>query len=222
MSWLNLVPVSSDAYVYQAALYCEDCGRALVERAREAGTEDDGDSGTFPQGPYPYGGGEADSAHFCDSGRGCLSAVEVAGHKVGCPLNNPLTSEGAEAVVQSVRRDLVSSKKFDRMLGRLLARVWGDYLQGGVGRVLLPGRLPGLEKLVGRRYALDRVVLADSRHLYLLGQVPTSREVRLLRAGVDDEGEFDSLEDVAVPPDAVVGYGAEKLLMQAVEDGAWD
>ena len=221
-SWLALVPVSSEAYVYQAALLCKDCGRALAEELRGAETEDDGDSGSFPQGPYPDGGGEADSAHFCDSGRGCLGAVEVAGHRVGCPLGNPLTSEGADAVVQSVRRDLVSGKKFDHLMGRLLAHVWGDYLRGDVGRVLLPAKLPGLEKLVGRRYALDRVVLADASHLYLLGQDPTSREVRLLRTEVDDEGEFTSLEDVAVPPDAVEGYSVEKLLMQAVEDGAWD
>ena len=221
-SWLALVPVSDSAYAYQAALYCEDCGRDLVERAREAGTEDDGDSGTFPQGPFPDGGGEADSCHFCDRGRDCLGAVEVAGHRVGCPLGNPLTSDGAEALVESVKRDLVSNKKFDRLMGRLLAHVWGDYLRDMLVRVLLPEKLPGLEQLLGRRYLLDNVVLADSSHLYLLEQELESREVHLLRAWVSDEGDFATLDDAAVPPGAVQGYGAEKLLRQAVEDGAWD
>lgn len=222
MSWLDLVHASDDAYAYQAALYCGDCGRSLVERAREAGTEDDGDSETFPQGPYPDGGGEADSAHFCDSGRGCLSAVEVVGHKVGRPLGNPLTSDGVEALVSSVKRDLVSNKMFERELGRLLSRVWGDYLHDMLARVLLPPKLPGLEQLLGRRYELDPVVLADVSHLYLIGQVPESREVHLLRAGVNDEGDFATLDDVAVPPEVVEGYSAEKLIRQAVEDGSWD
>ena len=222
LSWLALVPVSGEAYAYQAALLCEDCGRAVAERLRAGGAQDSGDSGDFPQGPYPDGGGEADSAQFCDRGRDCLSAVEVAGHKVGCPLGNPLTGDGVEALVGSVKRDLVSSKKFDREIGRLLAHVWGDYLRDMLVRVLLPPKLPGLEQLLGRRYALDRVVLADSCHLYLLGQELESREVHLLRAWVSDEGDFATLDDAAVPPGAVEGYSAEKLLRQAVEDGAWD
>lgn len=222
LSWLALVPVSGEAYAYQAALLCEDCGRAVAERLRAGGAQDSGDSGDFPQGPYPDGGGEADSAQFCDRGRDCLSAVEVAGHKVGCPLGNPLTGDGVEALVGSVKRDLVSSKKFDREIGRLLAHVWGDYLRDMLVRVLLPPKLPGLEQLLGRRYALDRVVLADSCHLYLLGQELESREVHLLRAWVSDEGDFATLDDAAVPPGTVEGYSAEKLLRQAVEDGAWD
>ena len=87
------------------------------------------------------------------------------------PLGNPLTGDGVEALVESVKRDLVSNKKFEREVGRLLAHVWGDYLQDMLARVLLPPKLPGLEQLLGRRYALDRVVLADACHLYLLGQV---------------------------------------------------
>ena len=222
LSWLALVPVSGGAYAYQAALLCEDCGRALAEKMREEGAQDDGDSGSFPQGPYPDGGGESDSAQFCDRGRECLSAVEVAGHRVGQPLGNPLTGDGVEALVESVKRDLVSNKKFEREVGRLLAHVWGDYLQDMLARVLLPPKLPGLEQLLGRRYALDRVVLADACHLYLLGQELETKEVHLLRAWVSDEGDFATLDDAAVPPDAVEGYGAEKLLRQAVGDGAWD
>lgn len=222
LSWLALVPVSGEAYAYQAALLCEDCGRAVSEELRAGGAQDDGDSDDFPQGPYPDGGGEADSAHFCDRGRDCLSAVEVAGHKLGQPLGNPLTGDGVEALVGSVKRDLVSNKKFDREVGRLLAHVWGDYLRDMLARVLLPPKLPALEQLLGRRYALDRVVLADASHLYLIGQVPESREVHLLRAWVNDEGDFATLDDAAVPPGAVEGYDVEKLLRQAVEDGAWD
>lgn len=222
LSWLALVPVSGEAYAYQAALLCEDCGRSLAEKLRAEGGQDSGDSGDFPQGPFPDGGGEADSCHFCDRGRDCLSAVEVAGHKVGQPLGNPLTSDGVEALVESVRRDLVSNKKFEREVGRLLAHVWGDYLQDMLVRVLLPAKLPGLEQLLGRRYLLDHVVLADSSHLYLLGQELETREVHLLRAWVSDEGDFATLDDAAVPPGTAEGYSVEKLLRQAVEDGAWD
>ena len=222
LSWLALVPVSGEAYAYQAALLCEDCGRAVSEELRAGGAQDNGDSSDFPQGPYPDGGGEADSAHFCDRGRECLSAVEVAGHRVGQPLGNPLTGDGVEALVESVKRDLISNKMFGRMMGRLLAHVWGDYLQGMLARVLLPRKLPALEQLLGRRYELDHVVLADAHHLYLLGQELETREVHLLRAWVSDEGDFATLDDVAVPPGVVEGYSTEKLIRQAVEDGAWD
>ena len=48
-----------DAYVFRGALYCEACGRGIVEELAACGREDTGDSDDFPQGPYPDGGGEA-------------------------------------------------------------------------------------------------------------------------------------------------------------------
>jgi hypothetical protein len=235
VSWLDNVPVSEVAYAFQANLLCQDCGLAAVEALRTEGVRDDGDSGTFPQGPYEDGGGEADSAQFCGQGRRCVSAAVVAGHKVGCPLRNPLTTDGVDSLFESVKRDLVSPRKFEQEMGRLLAHLWGDYLDGRLGRVMLPASLPSLERLVRTTYVLHHVVLADAGHLYVLGIKAPGQTYHLLRAGVDDEGMFASLDVVDVPAELLyeqgvqIGQrknvelsGVEKLLRQAVDDGAWD
>ena len=49
------------------------------------------DSDTYPQGPYAYGGGEADSPQHCD---GCQTF-----------LWNPLTSDGYLYVMEACARD---------------------------------------------------------------------------------------------------------------------
>jgi hypothetical protein len=91
-----------DVYVYQAALWCGPC---VIERLVEEGKaspraldidpaealqqivssngftdESDYDSDDLPKGPYPDGGGEADTPQHCD---GCSRFLE-----------NPLTTEG--------------------------------------------------------------------------------------------------------------------------------
>ena len=43
-----------------------------------------------------------------------------------------------------------------------------------------------------------------------------------IRAEVDDRGKFDTYQVATVPGAAVEDYPIEKLLRQAVEDGAWD
>lgn len=74
-----------NAYVYRAALLCEDCGeQAERECARNVVARELGDSDRYPQGPYLDGGGEADSPCYCDS--------------CGLFLENPLTSDGEEYV----------------------------------------------------------------------------------------------------------------------------
>jgi hypothetical protein len=220
--WLDQVPVSEAAYAFQGYLLCEACGRETVKNLRAEGVADYGDSGTFPQGPYGDGGGEADSAQFCGEGRHCLSAATVAGHKIGCPLRNPLTRDGVDAVFESVKRNLVSPREFDQRMGRLLVHLWGDYLDGRLGRVALPASLPGLERLVGKHYVLHHVALADAGNLYLLGFRAPGKTSHLLRIPVGDEGEFKTLDEVGVPAEVLVDYPAEKVLRQAVEDGAWD
>lgn len=65
------------AYVYNAALWCLDCGRELrqslpVPIGAELDNESTWDSDDYPKGPYPNGGGEADCAQHCD---GCGVAL---------------------------------------------------------------------------------------------------------------------------------------------------
>jgi hypothetical protein len=78
-------------YIYAASLLCKQCGEAqrhhldgaFAENGIAPGTDDD-DSDRYPQGPYPDGGGEADSPQHCDQ---CTKFLE-----------NPLTPDGESYV----------------------------------------------------------------------------------------------------------------------------
>ena len=90
-----------DVYLYKAAIYCADCGDDIAYELRKVGKapadltdESSYDSGDYPKGPYPDGGGEADCPQHCD---GCRKFLE-----------NPLTTEGVEYTREAVaeaRRD---------------------------------------------------------------------------------------------------------------------
>lgn len=238
MSWLDEVPTCTDAYAFQADLLCEDDGRAVAEKLRKRGASDDGDSGTFPQGPYGDGGGESDSTHFCGLGRACVNAVKVASHRVGCPLGNPLTTYGAELLQASVLDMLLSRKEYDQKLGRLLRRVWGDYV-----REERPARVPAkfrelprsLEELCKRRKSSHGVVFdapweasfRDVDHVYLVARhvsraLAVVDVVELIRAPVDDDGEFTRLEVASIPAGVAAGLTPEALVLDAWGEMAWD
>ncbi len=79
-----------NVYMFQAALLCEDCGKATCEQLRasiqalhpefDEGNESSFDSDDYPKGPYSNGGGEADGPQVCDH--------------CGTFLQNPLTPDG--------------------------------------------------------------------------------------------------------------------------------
>jgi hypothetical protein len=81
-----------DAYVYQAALQCEDCASQKmhcleyvnITMGRQWPRPGWHDSTCYPQDPYPSGGGEADSPQHCDA--------------CGVFLENPLTGHGTHYV----------------------------------------------------------------------------------------------------------------------------
>ena len=85
-----------DVYIYQADIYCEDCGKAICEDlAKKGGIPEDldcYDSDEYPKGPYSDGGGEADSPQHCGCGEECINAIEIGGIKVGCWLEMELVS----------------------------------------------------------------------------------------------------------------------------------
>jgi len=92
-----------DAYMYQADLYCDDCGKAIREKLTREGkapadpdNEHSYDSGKFPKGPYPDGGGEADSPCHCAN---CSIFLE-----------NPLTHEGCEYVADLIVEHFASGR----------------------------------------------------------------------------------------------------------------
>lgn len=92
-----------EVYVYQAALYCDDCGEAIARELAARGVEDSGDSDGFPQGPYPDGGGGADVPQHCDGAGHCLNAVRFGEQAVGAFLENPLTDDGRRFVAEASR-----------------------------------------------------------------------------------------------------------------------
>ena len=79
-----------NAYIYKAAIYCEDCGHTIQHQLLADGngyvpSSWPNDSELWPQGPYVDGGGEADSPTHCDQ---CLVFLE-----------NPLTTYGEKYTV---------------------------------------------------------------------------------------------------------------------------
>jgi hypothetical protein len=226
MSWLDLVPVSTDAYAYQAALLCEDCGRTVADFLKNHGVADDGDSGTFPQGPISDGGGEADAPQFCDRGRDCCNALSMTTHgrKVGCPLGNPLTSDGVLSLVSMIKENLVSRDAHQRLVGRLLARVWSDYARPSECLGPYPpkrgNKLPTSLAEVLTREGLEaaRPVALDTESIYLIAD--KGGAAYLLQSTATDEGEFESVESVTVPVSAA--YDPFKLIAEAVVDMVWD
>ena len=86
-----------NAYMYQADLHCEDCIGKIVHKIIMAYDKPPDlkelaalDSDKYPQGPFPNGGGEADSPQHCGS--------------CGLFLENPLTSDGEDYVKLEVSR----------------------------------------------------------------------------------------------------------------------
>lgn len=72
-----------NAFVYHGALYCADCA-AKIKATKGWKPFYSADSETWPRGPYPAGGGEADTPQHC--GQCCVF------------LENPLTDEGRQYV----------------------------------------------------------------------------------------------------------------------------
>jgi hypothetical protein len=228
MSWLDLVPTCDTVFVYQAALVCEDCASAIMKTLDVRGVENDGDSDSYPQGPHGDGGGEADSAHFCDTGRNCVNAAKVANVKIGCPLGNPLTTDGSRDLRESIQRDLLSTKTYGRKIGRLLAHVWSDYAtpSGLAGRVLgdVPTTLSSLlheylKKTPGYP-TIEPRIYCDTESAYLVGR--RGDVVDLLRATADEHGDFKKLDVASIPQAAAEGHHDQLLLEEAVSEGAWD
>jgi hypothetical protein len=78
-----------NAYIYRADLYCEKCATAIKTEIDNAPMRPLTymDSEHFPQGPYPNGGGEADSPQHCG--------------RCGLFLENPLTTDGEQYVLDT-------------------------------------------------------------------------------------------------------------------------
>jgi hypothetical protein len=97
-----------DAYIYQADIYCESCGKAIrakldAEGRTPANVSDERtfDSDDYPKGPYSDGGGESDIPQHCGNYLAC-----------GVFLENPLTHDGEQYVRQAINVDHANIKEW--------------------------------------------------------------------------------------------------------------
>ena len=100
-----------DAYIYQADLHCKKCGEKFRKHIIETDETDAlnwDDSDKYPQGPYPDGGGEADTPQHCGS--------------CGLFLENPLTKDGEEYVNTAFQEYCLLGKGDKKVLAQ-----WVDY-----------------------------------------------------------------------------------------------
>jgi hypothetical protein len=113
-----------EAYIYQAALLCTDCAVITMnefELFNMLGASSSPfrlskpwtDSDSYPQGPYPAGGGEADSPQHCDA--------------CGVFLENPLTGDGS----RYVNEQLIEHAR-DGSGARDVLAVWAKYYNAQV------------------------------------------------------------------------------------------
>lgn len=97
-----------NTYIYNAAIYCEDCATDIIDKLKAENIADEGDSDSFPQGPYPDGGGESDSPEHCDN--------------CNCFLENELTPDGRDYVLNLIRENITNKRGSTDILEE-----WIDY-----------------------------------------------------------------------------------------------
>lgn len=95
------------SYIYQADVWCDDCGRAICKRLKREGLapENPGDEWTFDSDEYPKRADdddEADTPQHCAAGEQCINAIDLpSGDKVGL-LFGELTRDGVEYVKEAI------------------------------------------------------------------------------------------------------------------------
>lgn len=95
------------SYIYQADVWCDDCGRAICKRLKHEGKApaDPDDEWSFDSDDYPKRAGddeETDTPQHCAAGEHCVNAVTLpSGEKVG-HLFGELTAVGTEYVKEAI------------------------------------------------------------------------------------------------------------------------
>ena len=244
IDWRNLVPALDDVYMFQGALYCEDCGQAIQEEIRQDGKapedEDDErsfDSDDFPKGPFGDGGGEADSIHHCDSNERCLNAIELpCKSKIGAWLGNDLTSEGAQWLSDSIKESMFRDDEH----GRQVCRLWSLKYSDSISPLnsLAPVSKSNLDTstlvddfirdIGGLQPQLRHQIWSDQDSLYgftLEGPAEGQSEPDTLRAWKSDmrpDGSLKGPAMVDMPASEARERPIQDILEELIGDGAWD
>lgn len=128
-------------YIYQATLFCDSCGQAIMTSlGAKAHADTDGGSDYYPQ--YIARPGKEDSITHCDSGFCCGESINLSeyGLAAGAPLfgmesrfigallTEELTSDGAQWLRETLEEDDKNLTPYQRALYNLWEENFGEYL----------------------------------------------------------------------------------------------
>jgi hypothetical protein len=230
-NWIDLIPVCTDVYVYQADLICDDCGDVIIRKLEKQGVENTGESDDFPQKSYYTGGGEADSPNHCGMGEECQNRIHVpGGATIGCPLGNPLTSDGIKWLFERLAENIVSKDIHHRLVGRLWAHIYSDYLRNcplallqieNITFSFAPSLVKILNSLKGKEKAgIMPEAFTDCSYIY--GGASSPEKTILWRVEATNDGKFANPETVYLPPSEVHERTLQDMIEEAISEGAWD
>jgi hypothetical protein len=107
--------------IYAADVWCADCAESIKERIRAEGhgPDDEDDQTSYDSDEFPKDcdvSCESDIPEHCAAGTDCINAYEfIDGDKIGCWLENDLTTHGEDYVKDAVR------------VGGDVAELWADW-----------------------------------------------------------------------------------------------
>jgi len=218
-------------YVYNADLYCDDCGEGIAAHLFERGAEDTGDSDAYPQSTIES---ESDSPNHCACGAECHNRVDLTAYGlteedrretgapryVGALIEEDLTEDGVAYAREMIEDGDASPYQ------RALHRFW---------RESYPAVMDAAEEAAHARGREDGVAAGT----WILDGNSTEEAARALLAGIEDgdpavldalpsaplSGEF---ADGLLPRDVLAWYGLTEEdaesddILSAYEDGYAD
>jgi hypothetical protein len=94
--------------IYAADIWCADCAELIGLRLINGGNAPDNpdDQYSYDSDEFPKDcdvSCESDSPEHCAAGEDCINAIEFDDFKIGCWLENDLTTHGEDYVVEAVQ-----------------------------------------------------------------------------------------------------------------------
>lgn len=110
--------------IYAADFWCADCAEDIKQRIRDEGfaPENEDDQTSYDSGEFPKDcdvSCESDTVEHCAAGKDCINAIDLSGFKIGCWLENDLTTVGEDNVIEDVRRGREGASD--------VTELWADY-----------------------------------------------------------------------------------------------
>jgi hypothetical protein len=234
--WREQIPALDNVYMFQGALYCEDCGQNIQNKIRKENRtpedEDDEtsfDSDDFPKGPFSNGGGEADNPQHCDSQKACLNAIELpCGSKIGAWLGNPLTNDGINYLTNSILEDSLTRKNSQHSLQ--VARLWSylyrnqlsewDSLQELEDQTLGAPIVKSFVQLVlnGHNHLLNRVMIGLDN---IYGFSSKKSTMWAWKSEFQPDGTLGEPATVQMPLSEAGEREPINIMLELIEEDAW-